>query len=103
MTTEFELFDKRFNLFTSSKDFITLTPPIITDKILQEIKQFISEHFLPKSKVREKIEKMKIEKSEKCSHCGGSGDTMKCQGGSDWAYKDAYNQALQDLLKDLDL
>lgn len=58
MTKEFEEFDKRFDLFSSSKDFITLTPPIITDKILKEIKQFISKHFLPKSKVREITDKL---------------------------------------------
>lgn len=45
---------------------------------------------------------MKQEKSEKCSNCGGKGQTLQCIGGSDWAIKDSYNKAKQDTINYLE-
>lgn len=52
--------------------------------------------------LREVIRGMKKDKSEKCSNCGGRGQSVKCIGGADWIATDNYNQALDDILKLLD-
>ena len=49
-------------------------------------------------KAIKEVEGMKLKKSEKCSNCGGKGQTVKCIGGSDWNYKNGYNQALSDII-----
>jgi|GEM_PF-3840551 len=67
-------------------------------KMFIDIKSFISEKI--DEAVREiikNIEGMKQNKSEKCFNCGGEGLPTQCMGGSDWEYKNGYNQAILDI------
>lgn len=72
------------------------------DKFLieEDGKQFISQHFLPKSVVREKIEKMEINDKHTTTLKYATIINEKDRRTS---FAKGYNQALQDLLKDLDL
>lgn len=56
-----------------------------------KILSFISQHFLPKSKVRERLESMK------------KGNVVSIQMGYDVGFRQGFNDALEQILKDLDL
>jgi len=70
--------------------------------VMELVKDFISSEIaLAKQEDRElllaKVAGLQKIKSEKCNTCGGCGDPPKCNGGADWAYVGAYNDALWDV------